>query len=161
MKIRNATIGDASTIASIYNYYIKNSVITFEEELVDKLDMSSRIETISTKYPYLVIEDDEKVLGYAYTTYKQVRSAYRFSAKVTIYLYHEASGKGFGSQLFSALLNQLLKTNLHALVGGIALPNNASVALHEKFGFKKVSHFEEIGFKFGKWVVFGYWELKL
>jgi phosphinothricin acetyltransferase len=107
------------------------------------------------------IEDNGKVVGYAYANQWKARSAYRFSAKVTIYLHQELNGKGIGSTLFFAFLNEMRKTDLHVLVGGIAQPNEASVALHEKFGFKKIAQFEGIGFKFGKWIDVGYWELKL
>ena len=161
MKIRTATIQDAQAICSIYNYYIENTVVTFEEEGVSAKEMAKRISTVSSKYPFLAAEHENTVIGYAYATEWKNRSAYRFSAEITIYLDHEMKGKGIGSLLFSALLDQLRKTNLHALVGGIALPNSASVALHEKYGFKKIAQFEEVGFKFNQWVDVGYWELKL
>ena len=161
MTIRNVEIRDAEAITAIYNYYIENTIITFEEEAITVEEMASRIKSISLQYPYLVYEENGKVVGYAYATQWKARSAYRFSAEDTIYLDHRETGKGFGCELFSAFLNEFRKTNLHSLVGGIALPNAASVALHEKFGFKKIGQFEEIGFKFGKWVDVGYWELKL
>jgi L-amino acid N-acyltransferase YncA len=161
MKIRKVEIKDAKAITAIYNFYIENSTITFEEELLSDEEMAARIESISSLYPYLVIEDNGMVVGYAYATQWKARSAYRFSAEVTIYLHQELKGKGIGSTLFRALVEEMRKTNLHVLVGGIAQPNEASVALHEKFGFKKIAQFEEIGFKFGKWIDVGYWELKL
>lgn len=161
MEIRNVNPQDSKQIADIYNFYIKSSTITFEEDIVDENKMEKIIFSISSVYPYLVIEEKDKILGYAYATAWRARSAYRFSAEVTIYLNNEAKGKGLGSVLFSELINELKKTKVNVLVGGIALPNNASIALHEKFGFKKVAHFEDIGFKFGKWIDVGYWELKL
>ena len=158
--IRKVEIEDAEAITAIYNYYIENTIITFEEELVSVEEMATRIGSISSHYPYLVFEDNGMVVGYAYASRWKARSAYRFSAEVTIYLHHELKGKGVGSNLFQAFLNEMRKTELHSLVGGIALPNDASVALHEKFGFTKIAHFEEIGFKFGRWIDVGYWELK-
>jgi phosphinothricin acetyltransferase len=161
MNIRKAEVTDAKAIASIYNYYVENTIITFEEEPVSLETMAIRIETISARYPYLVIEDENVVVGYAYATEWKTRSAYRYAAEVTIYLDHQVSGKGLGSKLYKVLLEEIKKTNLHSLVGGITMPNPASVALHEKFGFKKIGQFEEIGFKFGQWIDVGYWELKL
>ena len=159
--IREATIQDATAITAIYNYYIKNSVITFEEEQLTSDQMAQRIMNISKEYPYLVYEEEGKILGYAYATKWKERSAYRFSAEATIYLHHEEKGRGRGTKLFSALLDEIKKSTVHSLVGGIALPNPASVALHEKFGFKKLARFEQIGYKHGKWIDVGYWELIL
>jgi L-amino acid N-acyltransferase YncA len=161
MIIRKVKQIDAEDITAIYNYYIENTIITFEEEPITVEEMASRIESISSHYPYLVCEENGKVIGYAYATQWKARSAYRFSAEDTIYLDHRETGKGVGSKLFSAFLDELKKTNLHSVVGGIALPNDASFSLHEKYGFKKVAQFEEIGFKFGKWIDVGYWELRL
>ena len=161
MKIRNVSNTDISDIIAIYNYYIENTCITFEEEPVTSNEMLKRIETISKVHPFIVAELDNKVIGYAYATSWRVRSAYRFSSEITIYLDHKMKGKGVGSQLFSALIEKLKETDLHVLVGGIALPNEASIALHEKYGFEKVAQFSEIGYKFNQWIDVGYWELKL
>jgi phosphinothricin acetyltransferase len=161
MNIRTAKTSDAKSIATIYNYYIKNTVITFEEELVGETEMASRIEKISTTYPYLVLEDKNQIIGYAYATQWRVRSAYRYSAKLTIYLQHDLTRKGLGSKLFSSLLEEIRKTDVHILLGGITLPNESSVVLHEKFGFKKSAHLKEIGFKFNQWLDVGYWELRV
>jgi L-amino acid N-acyltransferase YncA len=161
MTIRSVERNDVEAITAIYNYYIENTIITFEEEMISVSEMASRIEAISIKYPFLVYEENGTIAGYAYATPWKVRSAYRYSAENTIYLHPDAKGKGIGSALFQKFLDEINKTGLHALIGGIALPNNASVALHEKFGFKKVAQFEETGFKFGKWIDVGYWELKL
>jgi len=89
------------------------------------------------------------------------RCAYRFSVEATVYLKTGKLGKGIGTKLYTALLNDLRKRNIHAVIGGIALPNKESQYLHEKFGFKKVAHFTEVGYKFNKWIDVGYWELLL
>lgn len=161
MIIRKVEQSDAGEITAIYNYYIENTIITFEEEVITIEEMASRIKSISSQYPYMICEENGKMVGYAYATQWKTRSAYRYSAENTIYLHPDAKGKGIGSMLFEKFLEETRKTDLHVLVGGIALPNEASVALHEKFGFKKIGQFEEIGFKFGKWIDVGYWELKL
>ena len=99
-----------------------------------------------------------EVVGYAYATKWNRRSAYRFSAEVTVYLDHGRRGRGIGSKLYQQLLPTLQLSGIHVAIGGIALPNNASVALHEKLGFQKVAQFREVGFKFNKWIDVGYWE---
>lgn len=96
------------------------------------------------------------MIGYAYASKWKGRCAYRYSVEVSVYLHAEQSGQGMGTALYSALFKQLSELGYHVAIGGIALPNAASVALHEKFGMKKVAHFKEIGFKFGQWVDVGY-----
>lgn len=157
--IRDATTKDAQGIADIYNHYIANSIITFEEEEVTQEEMAQRIEeTHSDKLPYLVLEKDGQILGYAYSSKWKGRCAYRYSVEVTVYLSPDAGGKGYGSQLYNELFSRLADLGFHIAIAGISLPNEASIALHEKFGMKKVAHFEEVGFKFGNWVDVGYWQ---
>lgn len=160
--IRDAKRQDASEIANIYNYYVTNTVVTFEEAPVSVADMSQRIqETLTIGLPWLVAENDNEIVGYAYASKWKGRCAYRYSVEVTVYLSHLATSQGWGSQLYQQLFKQLKQTSVHAAIGGIALPNDASIALHEKFGMKKVAHFEEVGFKFNQWVDVGYWQIKL
>jgi len=160
--IRPATASDASAIARIYNYYIQNTVITFEEQIVSADEIAGRIEAVtSVSLPWLVAEDAGQITGYAYATKWRPRSAYRFSVELTVYLDPECVGKGLGSQLYTALFALLKDKGVHSVIGGVAQPNPASTALHEKFGMTKVAHFTEVGFKFGKWVDVGYWQATL
>ncbi len=153
---------DAAAIAAIYNHYIRETIVTFEEVPITATDMAGRMaEVAATKLPWLVCEADGKVVGYAYATKWKPRSAYRFSVEVTVYLDHTATGRGLGRQLYAALIAALKDRGCHAVIGGVALPNAASVALHESLGFKPVAHFKETGFKFGQWIDVGYWELIL
>ncbi|MBN1924603.1 MAG: N-acetyltransferase [Prolixibacteraceae bacterium] len=161
MNIRSVNIKDACQITHIYNYYIEKTIVTFEETRITEEEMARRIKSISSEYPFLVIEDNNEIAGYAYATRWKERTAYRFSAEVTIYLHPEKTGKGYGSKLYSHFLDEIRKSNLHALLAGISLPNRTSIALHEKFGFKKVGCLEQVGFKFEEWIDVGYWELKL
>ena len=159
--IRGVTESDSATIAAIYNHYIKNTIFTFEEEEVTSDEISGRIENVlSGSLPWLVAEEKGNVIGYAYATKWRIRSAYRFSVESTVYLEPNSIGKGIGSMLYSELLSVLKKTGIHAVMGGIALPNPSSIALHEKFGFKKVAQFIEVGIKFEKWIDVGYWQFK-
>jgi len=159
--IRNVKVEDAAQICSIYNYYIQNTTITFEEIDLSETEMSERIEKISSKFPYLVYIEGENIIGYAYATEWRVRAAYKNSVETTVYLKQGHEGKGIGKQLYSELIKQIDKKGFHVIIGGIALPNHASIALHEKLGFVKVAHFKEVGYKFQKWVDVGYWELIL
>lgn len=159
--IRPVKPGDALSIVNIYNYYIKNTVISFEEIPLSVKDMEERILKISARYPWLVWEESGDLTGYVYVNTWKEKSAYRYAAELSIYIKQGFQGKGMGRELLNRLLGEIRKTNLHVLVAGITLPNEASVALHEKFGFKKAACFSEIGFKSGQWLDVGYWELIL
>ena len=160
--MRSASATDADAIARIYNYYIENTVITFEEEPVSPEAMVARVaEVQGLSLPWLVAEIDKKVIGYAYANKWKVRSAYRHSVETTIYLEHGHEGRGVGKTLYAALLPPLRARGIHAVIGGAAMPNEASVALHEKLGFDHVATFREVGFKHGRWVDVAYWQLVL
>jgi L-amino acid N-acyltransferase YncA len=160
--IRRATSADASAIATIYNHYVANSTITFEEESVPAADMAQRMaEVHAAGLPWLVVTGTDGVLGYAYASKWKSRCSYRFSVESTIYLDQAATGRGHGLALYAALLAELKTRGLHAVIGGVALPNAASVALHGKLGFKPVAQFREVGWKFDRWIDVGYWELLL
>ena len=153
---------DAEAIARIYQHYISKTYITFEEEPVSAEDMRVRMaEVFAGGYPWLVCEESVGLVGYAYGGKWKDRAAYRFCAESTVYLTPEQIGRGFGGALYRSLLEQLRALGLHAAIGCIALPNEPSVALHEKVGFRKVAHFIEAGFKFGQWIDVGYWQLLL
>lgn len=157
--LRACTPADAAQICSIYNHYILKTVVTFEEVPVQVEEMARRIVDITSRFPWFVCERDGVVCGYAYAGPWKERSAYRYSVESTVYLAPQVAGQGIGTLLYSALLTALRGTDVHCVVGGISLPNEASVALHEKLGFIKIGHFREIGRKFEKWVDVGYWEL--
>ncbi|MES2208349.1 MAG: arsinothricin resistance N-acetyltransferase ArsN1 family B [Pseudomonadota bacterium] len=158
--IRPALASDAEAIAHIYNDYILNTAITFEEQEVSLQQMAQRMEDVAAlSLPWLVVEQAGQVVGYAYASKWKVRSAYRYSVESTIYLARDVKGKGLGSQLYMALFELLKEKGVHVVVSGITLPNPASIALHEKLGLKKIAHFEEIGFKFNEWLDVGYWQV--
>jgi L-amino acid N-acyltransferase YncA len=156
--IRHANTEDAQAICDIYNYYVLNTIVTFEEDIVLAEDMADRIKKVSEKYVWLVYEQEGEIIGYVYAGEWKSRCSYRFSVESSVYLKNGFSGKGIGSKLYEALLKKLEKTNIHAVIGGISLPNEGSIALHEKFGFEKIAQFKEVGFKFEKWIDVGYWE---
>jgi phosphinothricin acetyltransferase len=160
--LRPASSADAAPICAIYNTYVATTAITFEEEAVTERDMAQRIADVGAAgLPWLVLEVDGKLVGYAYATKWRVRTAYRHSVESTVYLDQAFAGRGLGRILYGALLEELRQRELHLVIGGIALPNDSSVGLHEKLGFRKVAHFTEVGMKFGRWIDVGYWELNL
>lgn len=162
LQVRAATPADAAAVADIYNYYVAHTVVTFEEQPVSAGDMAARIaEVQGIGLPWLVGELDGAVTGYCYATRWKVRSAYRHSVETTIYLKDGAGGRGIGKVLYSALLPILRTGGIHAVIGGVALPNEASVALHEKLGFEQVARFRQVGLKHGRWVDVAYWQLVL
>ena len=159
--IREATSADATQLCEIYNYYVLETTITFEEAAVTPGDMKQRVQDTLPGLPWLVWEEDQHILGFCYASKWKGRCAYRHSVESTIYLKPDAVSRGIGSQLYRALLHDLKQRGLHTVLGGIALPNSASVAFHEKFGFEQVAQFKQVGNKFDEWIDVGYWQLLL
>jgi len=157
--IRSAHPSDAEAIVDIYNHYVTNTTITFEEQPVSAEEMQRRIDVIQAAgLPWLVLEESEQLLGYAYASKWKERSAYRYSVEISVYLKHGVQARGLGSRLYEALFSALVERDIHAAMGGIVLPNDASVRLHEKMGMKQVARFEQVGYKFGQWLDVGYWQ---
>lgn len=159
--IRPIEAKDAATCCDIYNHYIEHTIITFEEVPIDAGEMRHRIDTITASYPWLVFEDGDGIAGYAYAGPWKMRHAYRFSSESTVYLAPDRHARGIGTELYEALLPALREKSVRAVMAGIALPNDASIALHEKVGFEKVAHFREVGRKFERWIDVAYWECVL
>lgn len=159
LTIRAATVADADAVAAIYNHYVAHTIVTFEEEAISVSEMALRIRNIAAaSLPWLIAERQGEVVGYAYARPWRERRAYRFSAEITVYVVPSSTGRGVGSRLYERLLPLTQNRGIHAVIGIIALPNDASVALHEKFGLSKVAHLKEVGFKFDRWIDVGYWE---
>jgi L-amino acid N-acyltransferase YncA len=159
LRIRPAAEGDAEAIARIYQHYVLHTSISFEEQAASAAQMWERVrEAMASALPWLVAEHGQQVIGYAFAVKWKVRSAYRHSVESSVYLDPAFIGRGVGTQLYGALLAALRERSIHAVIGGIALPNAASIALHERLGFSKVAQFREVGYKFGQWVDVGYWQ---
>ena len=158
--IRSAEARDADPIAEIYNHYTRNTVITFEETPVSAAEMRQRVEgVLDAGLPWLVAQNGTDVVGFAYAGEWKGRCAYRHSVEITVYLAPGDIGDGWGSRLYQELFDILRVGTTHVAIAGIALPNERSVALHEKFGMEKVAHFAEVGFKFDRWIDVGYWQI--
>jgi L-amino acid N-acyltransferase YncA len=123
--------------------------------------MRQRIVEMTADLPWLVWEKEGELQGFSYASKWKARSAYRYSVESTIYLHPECTRRGIGTQLYGAPLDDLRGKGLHVVMGGIALPNQGSVALHEKLGFRNVAHFKQVGWKFDGWIDMGYWQLFL
>jgi L-amino acid N-acyltransferase YncA len=159
--IRAGATADAAAIAEIYNRCVRETVITFEETPVSAAEMAQRIADVTARFPWLVYESDGTVVGYAYAAEWKSRSAYRFSVETTVYVATSHQRRGIGEALYVALIADMRARKFHSAVGGIALPNPASIALHEKLGFTKIAQFVEVGRKFDRWIDVGYWQLIL
>ena len=159
--LRNCMPSDAAQLCEIYNHYVRETVVTFEESPVDVAEMAHRVAEVTKQLPWLVWDIDGAICGYAYAAPWKARAAYRYSVESSIYLAPHATGRGYGSKLYTALIAELRQRGLHSVVGGAALPNPASVSLHEKLGFRKIAEFSQVGFKFGRWVDVAYWQLIL
>ena len=153
--IRKANINDAAAIAEIYNYYVDKTIITFAEKHITTQEIETQIQE---DFPWYVWDEHGKILGYAHASKFKYRCAYKTSVETTVYLNHQSTGKGIGSVLYQTLIDYLDGAGHHALIGEISLSKPASVAIHEKFGYKKVAHFKEVGHKFGKFIDVGYWQ---
>lgn len=159
--IRTARISDAKQIADIYNYYVENTFVTFEDVSVSEQEMKQRIESKLKKYCFLVWEENGEILGYAYADEWKTRCAYKYTVESSVYLNKDAAGRGIGTKLYNKLLELLKEKGIHIVLAGIAIPNDASIALHEKLGFEKTGQLKEVGFKNERWIDVGYWQLTL
>ena len=159
--IRKVNLKDATQIMNIYNYYVDHSIVTFDTEHAPLDEIHNKVQATMNLYPWIVYEVDGEILGYAYGSEWKAKDGYKHSAETTVYLKNGSIKKGLGTLLDQELINQLRELNFHALMGCITLPNEASIRLHEKFGFEKVGHFKEVGYKFDHWIDAGYWELRI
>ncbi len=160
-EIRQATPGDAAAVAAIYAPIVEQTFISFEETAPDEAEMRERIARIGAGYPYLIAQYAGSVCGYAYGSQHRSRAAYRWSVDTSVYVAENFRGKGAGKALYAELLKQLTGRGFYNAFAGIGLPNDASVALHEFFGFELVGIYRNVGFKFGKWHDTAWWQRQL
>jgi L-amino acid N-acyltransferase YncA len=158
--IRRATSADVPSIASIYNWYVAHTVVTFEETAVSNHEMTRRLADVLASHDWLVLVREGKVSGYAYASRFRERAAYRFATESTVYLAHGLSGQGLGTALYGALIARVFALGYRHMIGIIALPNDASVRLHERLGFAKVAQYVRVGRKLGRWIDVGSWQLE-
>jgi L-amino acid N-acyltransferase YncA len=150
--IRNVNINDAKDIADIYNKYIADTTITFETERLRVAEMEKRIKSIAAVGPYFIYMEEGKLCGYCYAHPWKERAAYANTFETTIYLAPGYENKGIGTQLMRRLIADCHSRDIHALIACITEGNAASNHLHEKLGFRQVSHFRQVGRKFDRWL---------
>jgi len=149
--VRDGMEADAVACAAIYAPYVRDTAVTFETEPPDTAEFARRIAAATARHAWLVLEDDGRVTGYAYGGPFKERAAYRYACEVSVYLEHGLRRSGGGRALYSALLAGLAERGYRTAAAGIALPNDASVALHSALGFAPVGTFRRIGWKHDRW----------
>jgi len=159
--IRLATALDAPACLRIYAPVVEQTTTSFEFEVPAVEEMERRIADTLIQFPWLVLEEAGGVQGYAYGGLHRKRSGYQWSVEVSVYVAAEARGRGAGRRLYTALFDLLRRQGYVTAFAGIALPNEASVGLHEALGFRPIGIFRDIGFKLGRWVDVGWWQLPL
>jgi L-amino acid N-acyltransferase YncA len=162
MKLRATTPDDAAAIALIYAPFVAASAASFETEPPDAAAMRARIEAGGELYPWIAAEgEDGALLGYAHAARFRERPAYRFTVETTVYLRPEACGRGLGTRLYAPLLATLEAQGFTQAIAAITLPNEASVALHERLGFEPAGTYRRVGWKLGAWHDVGLWQKAL
>lgn len=150
---------DAPAIAAIYRPYVEATRISFEEEAPDATEIARRMS--NPLYPWLVAEDDGEILAFANSSAFRARRAYRWTVEVGIYVVPQAKRRGIGRAMFGRLLELLTAQGFVSAIGAIALPNEASVSLHEALGFVHTGTYRHVGFKLGEWADVGLWQRDL
>jgi phosphinothricin acetyltransferase len=161
IAIRVVTASDADAIAAIYGPIVTGTAISFEVEPPTAEEMERRITSTLQTHPWLIAEQNGKLIGYAYAGPHRARPAYRWSVDVTAYVDASTRRSGVGRALYAELLNILRAQGFRTAFAGIALPNEASIGLHEAMGFKCLGIYEDVGFKNGRWRDVGWWQLRL
>jgi L-amino acid N-acyltransferase YncA len=160
-NIRVAEIIDAQEIQRIYSPIVLSTPISFETELPSITEIANRIESTLVQFPWLVCEVGQEIAGYAYASQFRSRAAYQWSAEVTVYVDPKFQGIGIGKLLYRSLFKILVDQGYRTVIGGITLPNPASIALHESLGFVQVATFKTVGYKMGTWHDVGFWQFEL
>jgi L-amino acid N-acyltransferase YncA len=159
--IRLATPKDAAGILGIYAPYIQNTSFTFETEVPSIDEFAERIKSYLINWPWLVCEIDGKVAGYAYATKYRERTAYQWCVESSIYIHDDFQKAGIGKALYTALFDILTQQGFNTVYAVINLPNEKSVAFHERLGFHYFATYEKVGYKLGKWKNVGWWQLSI
>ena len=159
--IRLATTADAAQCAAIYDPYVSGSAVSFEMEAPSADDVAGRISNTLQRFPWLVCADGDEVAGYAYAGPHRQRAAFQWGVEVSVYVKDGWQRQGVGKALYTSLFACLRALGFFKAYAVIALPNDASVGLHEALGFRHIGTFNDIGYKLGRWHPVGYWELTL
>lgn len=159
--IRQISATDVAKILPIYNFHVENTIVTFDLIPLTVQQYTEKVLRIAKEYPFLVFEDNNEIVGYAYASSWRPKPAYKQTVESTVYVKNNIQRKQIGTKLYTELLKQLKEKNYKVVIGGISLPNETSIKFHEKFGFEKVGHFSKVGKKFDQWVDVAFWQLNL
>lgn len=151
INVRSVALEDAKHLVEIYRPYVEETAITFDYAVPSIYEFEEKITKIIQNYPFFIAEKDDKILGYAYAGEFYPKDAYKWTAEITIYLDKDARGKGIGETLYANLEKELLDRGIYNLTSCIAYPDEGSISFHEKRGYRKVAHFEKVGYKFERW----------
>jgi L-amino acid N-acyltransferase YncA len=152
---------DATGCARVYGPYVQDTVISLEEDPPTADELARRIESFSATHQWLVAEIDGEIAGFAYASPHRARAAYRWATDVSVYVSSRHHRQGVGRKLYRTLFDLLIRQGFRIACAGVTLPNEASVGIHESFGFELVGIYRAIGWKFGAWRDVGWWQLEL
>ena len=163
MRVRLADPArDAERVAEIYRPYVEGTVISFEEIAPSAADVAGRMESVLAWTPWLVaVDENDRVIGYAYASRHRERAGYRWSVDLTVYVDPSFQGRGIGKALSGELLPILRRQRFVSAYAGVGLPNDASVALHQSIGMTRVGVYEKVGWKLGRWVDVAWYGMRL
>jgi L-amino acid N-acyltransferase YncA len=161
ISLRVAQGADSESLLAIYAPVVLETFISFEQEVPAIAAIAERIETTLENFPWLVAAREDRILGYAYASAHRERAAYRWSVDTTVYVAQDARRHGIGARLYGSLLAILRLQEFRSAFAGIALPNPASVRLHEAAGFEPLGVYADVGYKLGAWRSVGWWRLGL
>jgi phosphinothricin acetyltransferase len=151
LSIRPVTNNDAQACLNLYSKYVVNSAVSFELEAPSLEEFSRRIDAIANRFPYLIAEENGRVIGYAYASAYRDRLAYQWNVEVSIYVEDDKKKSGIASRLYAELFSELKRIHICKAFAVIALPNEASVGFHHKMGFEKFATYTNVGFKLNQW----------
>lgn len=152
---------DTASILAIYEPFIKETPVSFEETVPTVEEFWLRIKNVLKYYPWLVCDIDGRIAGYAYATEHRKRAAYRWTKEVSVYVHPDIQRKGIANGLYTALIELLKLQGVTNVLAGITLPNEKSVKFHEHFGFTKIGIYTGTGYKMSQWHDVGWWEMKI
>lgn len=161
LVIRGVRASDAAACLAIYRPHVTDTAVSFEYEAPSEVEFRARIESITRRHPWFVAVSDGQVVGYAYATEFRSRAAYRWCCETTVYVAEQLHGRGVARALYERLLRELTELGHTEALAVITLPNDPSVAFHERLCFRPAGRIERCGFKHGRWHAIGFWQRRL
>jgi phosphinothricin acetyltransferase len=153
VHLRDAESADLDTITEIHNHAVVHTTAIWNEDAVDRADRAAWLADRTARgYPVIVAADETGVVGYASYAQWRPHSGYRHTVEHSVYVRGDQRGRGIGKLLMTALIERARADGMHVMIGGIESGNAASIALHERLGFREVGRMPQVGAKFGRWL---------